>query len=81
MSTIRDPLIILSNYLQCASKLVMFVNNDTPVSTTLLIIDKTPPPLPFSSMLPYVAKDSWNHSTTLFYSFIFWGGGGVQLTG
>ena len=36
MSTIRDPLIILSNYLQCASKLVMFVNNDTPVSTTLL---------------------------------------------
>ena len=58
----------------------MFVNNDTPVSTTLLIIDKTPP-LPFSSMLPYVAKDSWNHSTTLFYSFIFWGGGGVQLTG
>ena len=80
MSTIRDPLIILSNYLQCASKLVMFVNNDTPVSTTLLIIDKTPP-LPFSSMLPYVAKDSWNHSTTLFYSFIFWGGGGIQLTG
>lgn len=76
MSTIRDPLIILSNYLQCASKLVMFVNNDTPVSTTLLIIDKTP--LPFSSMLPYVAKDSWNHSTTtLFYSFIFWGGGGT----
>lgn len=31
-------------------------------------------------MLPYVAKDSWN-GTTLFYSFIFWGGGGVQLTG
>ena len=62
-------------FLQSVSTLVdtsclnspVYVYNNTPVSTTLLIINKTTPSY---SMLPVAKKSSWNPNTTLF------GGGG-----
>ena len=64
-------------FLQSVSTLVdtsclnspVYVYNNTPVSTTLLIINKTTPSY---SLLPVAKKSSWNPNTTLFGR----GGGG-----